>query len=129
MKVHRYILENGDCFGFRVDNTHLSRFGLYLTIRKITGAKIIKRPKLFLSWFRESLFCEWTINQENFFVEEPWGDSSDFDLFCENPNTKEMEIVIEAIEKKRFDVFSLLFWFFLVGLVLSPFAGGIYNSC
>tara|TARA_R110002073_G_scaffold45053_1_gene124519 strand:- start:28827 stop:29132 length:306 start_codon:yes stop_codon:yes gene_type:complete len=93
-----------------------------LAVENIPGSQITRKPKKLLSWFREDVFCEFTINQQNFYVEEPYGDSSDFDIFCDNKNTKEMEIVIQAFENKKFDFIAISFLVILASLVITQLA-------
>jgi hypothetical protein len=65
----------GSVFAFEVDNFGLGRRGVCRVVAAIEGARILRRPK-FLSWFRESVFCEFVIDGEPFQAEEPYGDSS-----------------------------------------------------
>jgi hypothetical protein len=122
MKVYRYKLDNGDCYGFSISNTLCSRIGVMLAVKNIPGSQITRKPKKLLSWFREDIFCEFTINQKNFYVEDPYGDSSDFDIFCDIKNTKEMEIVIQAFENKKFDFIAISFWVTLASLLITQLA-------
>jgi hypothetical protein len=77
MKVYDLKDAEGRVFAFEVDNIVLGRRGLCRVIRKIPGATLLRQPVRFLSWFRESEFCEFEMNGVRFSADEgPWGDDS-----------------------------------------------------
>ena len=59
-------------FAFEIDNWRIGRRGVCRVVRSIPGATLVRAPKL-LSWFRESIFCEFLVDGEMFEVEEPYG--------------------------------------------------------
>jgi hypothetical protein len=66
---------DGRVFAFEVDNLTLGRRGACRVLARIPGCRLVRGPK-FLSWFRESEFCQYEIEGVTFVVEEPFGDNS-----------------------------------------------------
>src|SRR6185436_8439985 len=77
MKVYDLKDADGRVLAFEVDNMTLSRGGLCRVVSRIPGATLRRRPVRFLSWFRESTFCEFELDGVLFSADEgPWGDDS-----------------------------------------------------
>lgn len=123
MKVERDVHENGNCYGFIVSNTFCSRAGVYLAVRNIPGCRVTRKPKRIFSWFRESDFCEFVVNGKKFTADEPFGDNSVYGIYCDKPNTIEMEKVIKVFEAKKFEIISILFWLLLITAIV----GGVLS--
>jgi len=68
--------KDGRLHAFEVDNALLGRRGVLASGKRIPRATIINRPLLFFSWFREDVFCEFSIGDRKFVAEEPFGDNS-----------------------------------------------------
>lgn len=75
METYELLDEDGRVFAFEVNNTGLGRNGVCRVVETIPGAQIIRRPKL-LSWFREEVFCEFSVGGKTFIAWEPFGDNS-----------------------------------------------------
>ena len=75
MQVYDLRDSEGRTFAFEVPNVFLGRRGLCRVVKTIPGASFVRKPKL-LSWFREDVFCEFTVDGEAFEAEEPYGDNS-----------------------------------------------------
>ena len=66
---------DGRVFAFEVENSRLGRRAVCKVLARIPGCRIVRRPK-FLSWLRESEFCQFEVEGITFVVEEPFGDNS-----------------------------------------------------
>src|SRR5579864_6032168 len=66
---------DGNLWAFEVDNFRIGRRAVCRVVSSIEGAALSRTPKL-LSWFRESIFCEFSVDGEVFIAEEPYGDNS-----------------------------------------------------
>lgn len=75
MKVYDITVADGRIAAFEVDNVRLGRRGLCRVVRRIPGATITRAPR-FLSWFREEIFCEFTVNGQRFEADELYADNS-----------------------------------------------------
>ena len=75
MKTYELVDEDGRLFAFEVNNAGLGRKGVCRVVETIPGAQINRRPK-FLSWFREEVFCEFSVDEKTFVAWEPFGDNS-----------------------------------------------------
>ena len=75
METYELHDEDGRVFAFEVNNAGLGRKGVCRVVETIPGAQIIRRPK-FLSWFREEVFCEFSVGGKTFVAWEPFGDNS-----------------------------------------------------
>lgn len=73
MKVYDIHDNAGRVFAFEIGNFGIGRHGVCRIARTIPGAVVVRQPK-FLSWWRESEFCEFIVDGELFVAEEPWGD-------------------------------------------------------
>lgn len=76
MKVYPIKNKEGQLHAFEIDNFKVGRSRTTEIVRKIHGAKILRKPKRFLSWFREEVFCEFELNGVVFQIDEPYGDNS-----------------------------------------------------
>jgi hypothetical protein len=75
MKIYDLHDEQNRAFAFEIPNLLLGRRGVCRIVKSIPGAKVVRKPK-FLSWLRESTFCEFIVDGETYEVEEPFGDNS-----------------------------------------------------
>jgi uncharacterized protein (DUF1499 family) len=75
MNIYDLHDEQNRPFAFEISNLVLGRHGVCRVVESIPGAKVVRKPK-FLSWFRESTFCEFVVDGEMYEVEEPFGDNS-----------------------------------------------------
>lgn len=66
----------GQLTAFEIDNSLIGRRSVCRIVESIPNAKITRRPKHLLSWFREEVFCEFLIDGEKFVAWEPYGDNS-----------------------------------------------------
>jgi hypothetical protein len=62
-------------FALEIDNRSTNRRNVVKAIASFPGAKVKRQPKI-LSWFREEVFCEFEIEDDAFYVFEPFGDSN-----------------------------------------------------
>ena len=101
MKIHPIENNEGQLHAFEIANFSVSRSRVAKIVGKIHGAKILRKPRRFFSWFREEVFCEFEINGVVFQIDEPFGDNSRYWIgkkeeggWCE-----ELEIVMRAFQK------------------------------
>ena len=94
MKIEKYINEHGEWSCFVVSNSFVSRSGLTRMINSCDGVLITKKPKL----FDVDVFCKFEINGYEFYIEEPYGDSSTYDVIAPEAGLMEMEILTKHIE-------------------------------
>lgn len=64
-------------------------------IKSFDGANITKQPR----FFDDDVFCEFEINGQKFFVEEPYGDNTTYDVVAPEYNMKEMELLALHFEE------------------------------
>jgi hypothetical protein len=76
MKIYDLHDDQKRVFAFEIPNFGLGRVGVCRVVETVPGATLTRRPKKFLSWFREDKFCEFTVGGETYEVEEPFGDNS-----------------------------------------------------
>ena len=76
MKIYDLHDDQNRIFAFEIPNPGLGRGGVYRVVETIPGGALVRRPKRFLSWFREGTFCEFIVDGETYDVEEPFGDNS-----------------------------------------------------
>ena len=65
----------GRLFAFEVSNWLLGRRGACRVVAGVAGVTMLRRPRV-LSWWREEVFCEFSLGGEQFEIWEPYGDSS-----------------------------------------------------
>lgn len=75
MRIYELETEAGDIYAFEVDVPLLGRRRVSSFVRRIPGVTVTKSPSA-LSWFREEVFCRFTLGQVAFEVLEPFGDNS-----------------------------------------------------
>ena len=75
MAIHDLIDQDGRLFAFEVDNSRLGRKKICKILTSIPGIQILRKP-IFMSEFREEVFCEFELNGLKFEVWEPFGDNS-----------------------------------------------------
>ena len=81
-------------------NTWLGRRGALRILERVPGVKVVRKPKRFASWFRETVFCEFEIDGVRFEIEEPFGDNSRY--WIGGPRfTAEFEKVAHAFRVQR----------------------------
>lgn len=76
MKIYPVEDDQGRLHAFEVDHLRLSRAKAAKIVKAIPNVSITREPKRFLSWFREDVFCEFSIDGAVFQVDEPFGDSA-----------------------------------------------------
>jgi hypothetical protein len=76
VKVHDIRDPTGGLLAFEIDNFYVGRYSVVGIVEGIQGARITRRPKRLLSWFREDSFCEFEVNGVAFEALEPFGDNS-----------------------------------------------------
>jgi len=100
MRTYPLINEQQQLHAFEINNTFKDRKAVTKIIEKIPNVQITKRPKL-LSWFRDGdIFCIFKLNNNEFTVEEPFGDNSRY-LIGANPpgHCAEIDIIEEAFKR------------------------------
>jgi hypothetical protein len=76
MKTYPLQNEKGELHAFEIENIWVGREGATAIVERIPGVIVKRRPKKFLSDFREDVFCEFELNGVTFEIEEPFGDNS-----------------------------------------------------
>ena len=91
MKTERYESDQGEfrCFGF--PNALVGKEGVREILSRVPGIKIKYLDK---NWGVD-IFCEFSYNGKQFYVSEPYGDNSYYDITCDESNTKELEDIYE----------------------------------
>ena len=86
MKVYDLHDKEGRVFAFQIENVVIGRREVCYVASRIPGATLLRRPVRFLSWFRESTFCEFELEGVRFSADEgPWGDDSRYWVGPEPP--------------------------------------------
>ncbi len=99
MKIYDIKDNQGKVFAFEVSNFGLGRHGVCLVVETIPGATLVRRPT-FLSWFRESTFCEFVVDGEIYEADEPYGDNSRYWIGSKPPRSlPQTERVREAFAR------------------------------
>ncbi len=98
MKTEKYINDEGEFRAFGFPNTLVGKALLKEALETLPGLKIRSFEK---AWGVET-FCEFTFKGIEFSVSEPYGDNSYYDIFCNEPNTKELEQLLEFISSSEF---------------------------
>jgi hypothetical protein len=75
MKIYGIPCSSDRFAAFEVANWRIGRRGACAIVRRIPGVEVLKRP-VFLSWFREEVFCQFRVGDHTFEIEEPFGDNS-----------------------------------------------------
>jgi hypothetical protein len=100
MKTFDLYDKDGRLHAFEVNNALLGRRGLLAVVKRIPGATIIRRPLPLFSWFREEVFCEFSIGDRKFVAWEPFGDSSRYWIGTEPPGwCAELPLVRDAFSQ------------------------------
>jgi len=119
MKIERYENDQGDfsCFGF--PNTLIGKEGVKEVLLRLPDIEI----KYLDKHWGVDIFCEFIYKGEGFFVSEPYGDNSYYDITCDNPNTPELEEIYNlflsakvptARQRKRIALYLLIIVSFIV---------------
>jgi hypothetical protein len=88
MNVYDLHDDEGRDFAFEIANSIIGRRGVCRVVSRIPGVTLLRRPLTFLSWFRESTFCEFELEGVRFSADEgPWGDSSRYWIGPEPPRS------------------------------------------
>src|SRR5437879_1818550 len=85
MIVHDLTDKEGRVFAFEIENFRFSRKSVCKLVQSIPGARVLRSPKKFLSWFREEVFCEFEVHGKKFGAWEPFGDNSRYWIGPEPP--------------------------------------------
>ncbi len=100
MKTYENHNADGVLQSFEVPNSALSRRAVVRILKSVPDLKILREPKIILSWFREDVFCEFEFAGVRYQVEEPFGDNSRF-WVGGSETTEEFEIVANAFRKAK----------------------------
>lgn len=84
MKTYPQRSSSGELHAFEIENILTSRRKVLRIVKSIPGVKVISSP-MFLSWFRESTVCRFSVDGQEFSVEEPFGDNSRYLISAEPP--------------------------------------------
>lgn len=98
MKVYPYFDDFGNLISFEVPNWKVSRNRAVRIAAGVSGVEIVKAPKKVFSWFREAVFCEFTIQGNLYEIEEPFGDNSRYLISGVNNPSPELNQVLEAFK-------------------------------
>lgn len=90
MKTKRFDSE-GFFKGFEFPNSPIGKEGVREILLRLPDLEIEYLGK---SW-PQDLFCEFTYKGLKFEVSEPYGDNSYYDIFCEKPDTQELEEIYD----------------------------------
>ena len=95
MRIEKYISDSGEfrCFGF--PNALVGKSGVKEILSRLPSLEITYWNK---SWGAE-VFCEFKYKSQKFEVSEPYGDNSYYDIFCQEPNTPELEEIYKLFLK------------------------------
>jgi len=98
MKVYDLHDKEGRVFAFQIENVVIGRREVCYVASRIPGATLLRRPVRFLSWFRESTFCEFELEGVRFSADEgPWGDDSRYWVGPEPPRwVPQLHVVRQA---------------------------------
>ena len=92
--------EDGRAFGIEIRNLTISRAGVVRTIRRIPGARIVTGDRY--SDRRREDFCHFAIDGSGFVAMEPWGDSSRYWIYAEEPvGFEQVDAVRHAFAERR----------------------------
>jgi len=102
MKVWEFRDDKGRTCSISVPSLAGRRRVTYI-VSQVPGVTIVRRPKPFLSWFREEVFCEFDLDGQSYQIDEPFGDNSRYDIarndvFAWHPS---FHRVIEAFRSYR----------------------------
>ena len=116
MKTYELLDKSGHIFAFEVNSAGLGRRGVCRVVGTIPGAQITRRPK-FLSWFRDEVFCEFSIDGKTFIVLEPFGDNSRYWIGPEPPEpTSQIVEIRGAFDRATVSSIGRVFGFLLGAL-------------
>lgn len=99
MRTFPLLDDEGRLHAFEIGNHMIRRRGVVRVVNSVPNAKVLKKPRLF-SWFREDVFCRFSVGGKVFSVEEPFGDNSRYLVGAEPPGwCEELETVHEFFGK------------------------------
>jgi hypothetical protein len=75
MKIFDILDAQGRLLAFEVSNALLGRRGACRVVAGLPGVTMLRRPRV-LSWWREEVFCEFSLGGVRFEIGEPYGDNS-----------------------------------------------------
>lgn len=97
MNIRRCRNDLGEFRCFEVDNSKISRHGMFVVVSKIQGVEILTAPK----YWHDELFCEFRLNGHVFNIIEPYGDNVTFDVNAPLPDLQELEIIANHFERSE----------------------------
>ena len=101
MQIYELKDKDGRVYAFEVPNAFISRSEVVRIFRRIPGAVIHRKPKLF-SWSAEEEFCEVEVDGVRFRAWEPFGDSNRYWIGPEPVNwTPQIDVVKGAFAAHR----------------------------
>jgi len=108
LKVFEY--REGESLRYFEISSLWGRVLAYRAIRKIPGVKILK-PLHHFALSNQDVFCQFQVGGEAFDIEEPWGDSSRFEVRASSPSpasSAALEAVMQCFRAYRPWPFSLV---------------------
>ena len=120
MKTKRYINDIGEFRAFGFPNSLVAKGGVRDILNSIPDVEIESFSK---DMFAEE-FCSFSYKGRKFTVVEPFGDNSYYDVVCEEPDTNELEEILQQFSaRKTPSRWAVLQWL-LLGL---PIAYLVYS--
>ncbi len=97
MKTYPQYTEDNRLHSFEISNLLCGRSRATKIVEAIPEAKILRKPKKILSWFREEVFCEFELDCIKFQIAEPFGDNSRYWIgSLQNEISTPIEKILEA---------------------------------
>jgi len=91
MKTEKYINDDGDFYCFGYPNSVFGKKDTKYFLENIQNVNIITFSRIPM----KEIFCKFTYKGAEFYISEPYGDNSFYDICCETPNTKELDKIYE----------------------------------
>ena len=121
MKIERYINDVGEFRCFAIDKSSASRHGVVAALSKLPGVSFTLLPR----FWHEAVFCEFIYKGYKFYIEEPYGDNTTFDLIAPEPDLPELKELATLLENSELiksgdlahTMFYSLIWLIRAGLV------------
>jgi hypothetical protein len=97
MRTFQIRNNDGKLIAFEIENLLVGRQRATKIVEQIPNILITKKPKRFLSWCREEVFCEFQLNGIDFEIAEPFGDNSRYWISGKNSGwCPELEVIEHA---------------------------------